>query len=155
MLFIALGIVDLARIYTTMLSVESAAREAADYGTFGSERWAATSLPTTEAEMRTRACVASSDLPDYVGSGTSCTNPSFSYCLSADGGSTCVPYSTALACDDAEREPPCRLSVTLAYTFHLIVPLNIEVFGVEYGVPSTLTFERTSTFAMTDLDLDP
>jgi hypothetical protein len=155
MLFLALAVIDLARIYTTMLSVESAAREAADYGTFGSEKWADSSVPFTESDMRTRACVASSDLPDYVGPDGNCSNPSFAYCLSGDGGATCVPYSAALACDDSAREPPCRLSVTLAYTFDLIVPLNIEIGGVEYGLPSSLTFARTSTFPMTDLDLDP
>ena len=155
MLFVALAVIDLARIYTTMLSVESAAREAADYGTFGSEKWADTSVPITVADMKTRACVASSDLPDYVGPDNNCANPSFSSCLSGDRGNTCVPYSAALACADSERDPPCRLSVTLSYTFHLLVPLNIEVAGVEYGFPSTLAFDRTSTFAMTDLDLDP
>lgn len=155
LLFLALAVVDLARIYTTMLSVESAAREAADYGTFGSEKWVASSVAFTERDMRTRACVAASDLPDYVGPNDGCGNPSFSYCLSGDGGATCVPYSAAQTCDDSTREPPCRLSVTLAYTFHLIVPLHIEVGDVEYGLPSALTFERTSTFPMTDLDLDP
>lgn len=155
MLFIALAVVDLARIYTTMLSVESAAREAADYGTFGSEKWTEASVPTTEGDMRKRACVAASDLPDYVGPDSACANPSFSYCLSGDGGTTCVPYSPLLGCDDPIRNPPCRLSVTLAYTFDLIVPLNVEVGGVEYGFPSSITFERTSTFPMTDLDLNP
>jgi hypothetical protein len=27
--------------------------------------------------------------------------------------------------------------------------------GVTYGIPSTLTFSRDSTFAMTDIDLSP
>jgi len=157
MIFLMLGIIDLARIYTTMLSVESAAREAADYGTFGSQKWndAIYALPVdgTEAKMRLRACVASSDLPDYVGPDDSCTNPSFAYELSGDKGSTWGPYSTALGCDDATREPPCWLKVTLTYDFSVFVPLNLQVFGVTYGLPSTFTFERTSIFPMTDLAL--
>lgn len=67
MLILLLGIVDLARIYTTMLSVESAAREAADYGTtLGAGKWQSpTPADTTVAEMERRSCVASSNLTDY------------------------------------------------------------------------------------------
>src|SRR5688572_33461923 len=68
MIFILFAILDLARIYTTMMSVESAAREAADYGTtLGAERWQTGAIATTESEMRRRACIAASDLPDYEG----------------------------------------------------------------------------------------
>ncbi len=157
MIFLMLATIDLARIYTTMLSVESAAREAADFGTFGSQKWndAFYALPVdgTEAKMRLRACTAASELPDYVGPDDSCTNPSFAYELSGDKGATWEPYSTALGCDDATREPPCWLKVTLTYDFRVIVPLNLDVFGVTYGLPSTLTFERQSIFPMTDLAL--
>jgi hypothetical protein len=157
MVFLMLAIVDFSRIYTTMLTVESAAREAADFGTFGSQKWndAVYSLPVdgTEAKMRLRACTAMSDLPDYVGPDDSCTNPSLTYELSGDKGATWGAYSTGLACADAAREPPCWLKVTLSYDFHIITPLNLQVFGVTYGLPSTLTLVRSSTFAMTDLAL--
>ena len=157
MVFLMLAIIDFARIYTTMLSVESAAREAADFGTFGSQKWnpAIYSLPVdgTEAKMLLRACTASSNLPDYVGPDTGCTNPAFAYELSGDKGATWQPFDAGLACDNATREPPCWLKVTLSYNFRTFVPLNLEIFGVTYGLPTTLTFQRSSVFAMTDLNL--
>ena len=42
----------------------------------------------TEAKMERRACAAASDLPDYDGPDDACTNPAFSYALSADRGAT-------------------------------------------------------------------
>lgn len=154
-----IAIVDLARIYTTLLSVESAAREAADFGTFGSQKWNVavySALPDgTEAKMERRACVAASDLADYAGPDDNCANPTFSYKLSPDRGATWLDYDAALACDDPGREPPCWVKVTLQYEFRLLVPVNIELFGVEYGIPKSLTFERSSIFAMTDLELGP
>lgn len=159
LVFLMVGIIDLGRIYTTMLSVESAAREAADYGTFGSQKWnpAVVALPVdgTEAKMEKRACIAASNLTDYVGPDENCANPQFSYQLSTDKGATWVAYSDTLGCDDSTRDPPCWVKVTLQYQFDLLVPFSIEVFGVRYGLPSSLTFERSSVFAMTDLSLDP
>ena len=152
MLLILLGIADLGRIYTTMMNVESAAREAADFGTtLGAGRWsdAGTVRVDTIAEMKRRACVAASDLPDYVGddpSGTvvTCTNPSFS-CVITPG----VPCDAAPPeCADHLSAVPCNVTVTLAYDFHLMTPLQI-------GLPPALSFVRDSTFAMTDIDLAP
>lgn len=157
MIVLMLAVIDLARIYTTMINVESAAREAADFGTFGSQKWNVAVYDVvpdgTEAKMKRRACVASSALPDYVGPDDSCTNPAFSYLLSGDRGATWGPYDIGLACDDSVREPPCWLKVTLRYDFHLLVPFNFEIFGTAYGVPNTMTFERSSIFPMTDLSL--
>jgi len=157
MVVMMLAVIDFARIYTTMLTVESAAREAADYGTFGSQKWndAIYALPVdgTEDKMLLRACVAASQLPDYVGPDDNCTNPSFTYELSGDRGVTWQPYDVTLGCDDETREPPCWLKVTLNYQFRVLVPLNIELAGSTYGVPSTVTVERSSIFAMTDLSL--
>jgi hypothetical protein len=153
LVFLMVGIIDLARVYTTMLSVESAAREAADYGSFGSQKWASTAVVGTKADMWNRACVAASDLPDYVGPDTACTNPGFDYDLSQDSGATWLKYEglTGIPCDIETREPPCWVRVTLTYQFHLLVPLNFEAFGVHYGIPDTLMFTRTSIFPMTDL----
>jgi TadE-like protein len=162
MLILLLGIVDLARIYTTMLSVESAAREAADYGTtLGAGKWQSpTPADTTVAEMERRSCVASSNLTDYsdpdgnaaVGG---CSNPSFSYCVRTSMGGPCGALDPAAGCEDPLRAPPCIVTVTLHYDFHLLAPLNFQFMGVEYGIPSTISFDRDSSFAMTDIDLAP
>jgi hypothetical protein len=157
LIIMMLAIIDLARVYTTMVSVESAAREAADYATFGSQKWDPSlyNLPVngTEAKMQLRACVAASDLPDYVGPDDSCSNPSFSYELSGDRGATWGPYDPTMACDDEVRAPPCWVRVTLTYDFKLISPLHIELFGSTFGLPATLTLQRSSVFPMTDLSL--
>jgi Flp pilus assembly protein TadG len=166
MVVILFAIVDFARIYTTLMTVESAAREAADYATeLGAVHWAPPEVPRTEAAMHTRACVASKNLPDYSGNpvdtdgdgindGEDCTNPSLSYCITASVGGPCTAYDPAYGCESTTREPPCQVTVTLSYTFHLLAPFHIELFGVQYGVPSTIDFQRNSTFAMTDIQ-DP
>src|SRR5688572_4245656 len=58
MLIMLVAVVDLARLYTTMMSVESAAREAADYGSFYTHNWATSPVDNqsiTLAEMERRA----------------------------------------------------------------------------------------------------
>jgi hypothetical protein len=164
MVIILLAVVDLARVYTTMMSVESAAREAADYGTsLGAGKWqAGAPMDTTVQEMKKRACVAASDLPDYEdpespddpGAGN-CTNPSFDYCMSPVAGGTCGPVDPLEGCEVPTRPDPCTVTVTLTYEFRLFVPLNINVFDRQIGFPSTYTFPRDSTYAMTDIDLTP
>lgn len=141
MVVILVGIVDLARVYTTMLTVESAAREAADYAAFGSYQWKPDVRANTEKEMTRRACVAARNLPDYVGTDTECTNPKVTFTPVAE------------SCDVATNDPPCDVTVTVRYDFQLLVPLHIELMGASYGLPSTLTIERSSTFAMSDLSL--
>ena len=163
MVLLMFAILDLARVYTTMMSVESAAREAADYGTtLGAERWSATNTAATVAEMKRRACIAASDLPDYAGIDTSpadgvdedCTNPTFSYCLTSTKNGTCAvldPTAAGYDCDQPLRAQPCTVTVRMGHVFHLFVPFRINFFGVDLGLPVTLSFDRDSTFAMTDI----
>lgn len=161
MIILLLGTVDFARIYTTMMSIESAAREAADYGTtLGAGKWqSGAPMDSTVAEMHFRACVASSDLPDYADDdadpATGCTNPTFAYCMTPNVGGACGPVNPADGCEVPTRAEPCMVTVTMTHVFRLFAPLNIEFFGVTFGFPSTITFERDSTFAMTDIDLAP
>jgi hypothetical protein len=157
LIVLAMAIADLARVYTTTIAVESAAREAADYGTFGSQKWdpVVYSLPVdgTEAKMRLRACVAASQLPDYVGPDDNCTNPTVTYQLSGDKGASWGAYDAGMDCDNATREPPCWLRVTVHYEFKLIAPFRIDLFGVGLGLPDSISLERSSVFPMTDLSL--
>jgi hypothetical protein len=161
MLFLFVGIVDLGRVYTAMIGVESAAREAADYGTFGSDSWAPVlaSVPGgTVEQMHRRGCVAARNLPDYVGPDDNCTNPEFSWRISGDQGNTWFTEEdldlVSLACNNRFREPPCRVEVTMEYDFALLIPLGFQAFGVRYGLPEIVTFQRMSTFAMTDLQFE-
>jgi len=163
MVIILVSVIDFARIYTTMLTIESAAREAADYGTFGSQRWDPALYPTvTVPQMNRRACVGAKNLPDYAGPDTACTNPTFSFELSGDKGVSWSgdPAVITPPCNDESRThtdgtgiDPCWLKVNLHYEFHLLAPIHIEVFGVRIGLPDTIPIDRDSVFAMTDLEL--
>jgi len=159
LLVVLLAILDFSRIYTTMMSVESAAREAADYGTtLGAGKWqVGAPADATVAEMHMRACVAASDLPDYRDSdgdpSNGCENPDVDYCLTTSVGGACGALDADAHCEDPTRTVPCTVTVTLTHAFDLISPFHVELFGVAIGVPDAITFQRDSTFAMTDIDL--
>jgi hypothetical protein len=43
--------------------------------------------------------------------------------------------------------------VTLTHEFHLLVPFQIDFFGVQLGLPVSMSFDRDSTYAMTDIEV--
>jgi hypothetical protein len=94
--------------------------------------------------MERRACVAASNLPEYVGDGATCTNPTFNYTIE-------TPAGVAVdACHTLPRSAtPCNVVVTLTHRFDLVAPTGL------LGLPSSFSFERTSVFAMSDFELDP
>ena len=170
MIFLLFAIMDLSRIYTAMASVESAAREAADFGTSnGAGKWSSGVAALTVLEMSNRACTAASDLPDFqwtdtdsdstYDQGEACTNPTFDWCVSWDSAPCSQSYPVGDpsvdpgVCNNGSRNPPCRVKVTMSHVFHLFVPFQLDFFGVQLGLPVTLSFERDATFAMTDIDV--
>lgn len=152
LLIVLLGIGDLARVYMTMMTIESAAREAADYGAYRSSNWIGdasdpeSNHAKTVRAMTERACVASHVLVGYTGSGAECTNPQVAISLTTSSG------DPASGCDEPERTPePCRVRVDVSYRFDLISPVTLELIGL----PSSLTFTRASIFAISDFEADP
>jgi Flp pilus assembly protein TadG len=154
LLFLFLAIADFGRLFATMLTVEAGAREAADYGTVYPWQWdsSTSNEAATREGMELRACVATSSLPDYVGASdnTTCSNPAVTIELDS------TPAGVApAACPNVPRAAtPCNVIVTLAYDFELILPLNINFFGTTLGLPSTVSFERQSVFAISDFEID-
>lgn len=155
MLPLVLAIADFGRVYTGLVAVEAAAREAADYGSFKSSYWDASTTPPnpakTNAEMLRRACTAAvgSHLEDYAGAtdGTSCTNPAYSCQIEPPASSgelpqACASYSGTY-CSTSTSEPPCGVHVTLAYTFNSILGI-----GPLHG---SFSFSRDSIYRMSDL----
>lgn len=149
MLLLAIG--DFARLYTSEIAVEAAAREAADYGAFTPGQWNTTDNPSqvdlTVREMIKRACTAASNVPDYVAAGGSTTlcsvngsNPQFSYRLEDSTGQAIAnPPATCGIRDGA----PCIVHVTMTYTYHSF--FNIPLY------PATISLQRDSRFAISDI----
>jgi len=157
LLVMFVAVADLARAYATMVAIESAAREAADWAAFQSSNWIGDPADPASNEAKTiegmtqRACTAASTVPDYAEPpGTidhaTCTNPTLSYelILAVGDGENCA---------DPVNEPPCQVKVTLQHTFTLILPFSIPIIGGQVGFPSEISFERDSVFALSDLQV--
>lgn len=156
LLLLLVAMADYARLIATTIAVEAAAREAADYGTLypwlwdGSPGDPGSNHAKTIAEMRERACIATSDLPDYVGPDDSCVNPAVAYDLDAsDAGVAESDCGTV-----ARTATPCDVRVTLTFVVRMLLPMNFQLGGVEIGLPSTITVTRTSVFALSDFAID-
>jgi Flp pilus assembly protein TadG len=152
LLLLLLAIGDFARLYSSEITVEAAAREAADYGAFAAGQWDTSVNPSqvdlTVREMVKRACTAASNLPDYVAAGDSTTlcsvdgsNPLFSFRLEDSTGNAVA--NPPADCGIPVTDPPCVVHVTMAYTYHTF--FNVPPY------PSTISLQRDSRFAISDL----
>jgi hypothetical protein len=144
-LLLVVALADFGRLFTSMIGVESAAREAADYGAMqGKSKWDLTNsvqVADNISEMRSRACSAAATLSDYAGDppGTpnmTCTNPSFSFDMER------LPLSGNCS-TQGEFDDPCIVHVALTYDFHMF--LDVAPF------PHVIHVVRESRYAISDL----
>jgi Flp pilus assembly protein TadG len=156
--FIVIMVGDFGRLYTAAVAIESAAREAADFGAFDADNWSSTSptnIDTTLAEMQRRACTAAagSHLEGYAGAAdnSTCTNPTFSCTLEWGGSSTTCAGSGGIVggndCSAVSTQPltteACTVHVRLDYNFRVILGL--------IPFPDTFPIGRDSRFRVSDL----
>lgn len=158
LLMLLVGLGDWARLYTTAISVESAARDAALFGGFDSSYWlednVAKTILTGPESMQDRACVATRHLVDYAGAadGSTCTNPVFvdesgdpidlasipTQQEALDAGLLIRPTGMtdcAAPPTDESHHAVCQVRVRLKYTFQMILG------GI--GIPGLIQFPDT------------
>lgn len=146
MLMLVIAIADFGRFYMTALAVESAAREAADYGAFSADQWTSAKVAGTRSGMITRSCTAveGSGVASYVGAadGSSCTNPTMSCVIEnpSDGSSTSCDTYVDGYCSVGSNEPPCTVHTTVSYVFDTFLGLG--------PLPRTVTIVRDSRFVI-------
>ena len=149
---VLLSVVDLSRVFTAVVTVESAVREAAEYGAWRSDYWSELGEPfttreLTEQAMRERACTTSANLLDFQGTTQDCTNPKVT-AIELIG----IPANT---CAEADRsQGPCWVRVEMEYTHKLIAPFGFQFLGTRFGLPDSVTFRRESVFAISDFTTD-
>ena len=144
MFLLAVAVGDFGRLFNAAVATESAAREAADYGAFlGSGAWSSAQSPWTanETEMRLRACTSMTGQTDFENTAGTCSgNPVMTWRLEGPDGVSppAVDCSTLIG-----LVPPCRVHVTVTYTFRPFIAVP--------PIPGSLTLVRDSWFAISDL----
>jgi Flp pilus assembly protein TadG len=155
-MLLLIAIADFGRLYTSAVAVESAAREAADYGSFQSNYWSAPNVVTTVDRMQYRACIAASGshLEGYQSSDPTnhtCTNPSFTCNLEHGSMATDCASSggwvNGVDCSQPATAPPCIVHVRLDYEFRTLLGIA--------PLPTSLQIGRDSRFRISDLAPPP
>ena len=152
-LLLLLAIADMGRLYTSAVAVESAGREAADFGSFDNSYWTAANFGTTVDQMRRRACTAAagSHLEGYETTdpvnNTTCTNPAFHCTLELSGSTVDCASSGGFVgttdCSSALTEPPCTVHVEMDYEFRTFLSFP--------PMPESIAIVRSSRFRISHL----
>jgi hypothetical protein len=153
LLLILLAVADFGRMYTSAVAVESAGREAADFGAFEASHWNTTNLSVTVDEMQHRACTAAagSHLEGYATTdpvnNTTCTNPTFICTLERNGASAdCLGgggFTNGVDCSDPATEIPCTVHVQMVYDFRTLLSVP--------PMPASFQIVRDSRFRISNL----
>lgn len=145
-----LAILDFSRVFSAVITVESAAREAADFGAFGPEKWDPKNEAGTLQAMVVRACAAARSLPDF--------DPDR---CGPDAGDNPLIRIQALdkrgdqaPCHQVGRGEPCLVEVDIDYAFPVINSYSLDFLGVRIGLPATVPITRSSVFAISDYGVD-
>jgi len=152
LLLVLIAIADFGRFYTSAVAVESAAREAADFGAFDASNWTPANASTTTGLMQQRACVAAagSHLEGYQSSdpnNNTCTNPTFACTLELGAQAADCATSNGMVgtsdCSQPTTDPPCTVHVALTYQFRTLLALP--------PMPSNVQVVRDSRFWVSNL----
>jgi Flp pilus assembly protein TadG len=153
MFLIVVAIADFGRLFSSAVSTEAAAREAADYGAvLGSDRWAAADSPwsTNDDEMRRRVCAATSGLQGFDNTAGTCTdNPTVSWEI-LSRNNTASPYHVV---DPTFAQDECagRLGLADPCVVHVTVTFTFRPFLAFPPIPAAIDITRESWFAVSDL----
>lgn len=131
LLLLLVGLADWARLFTTAISVEAAAREAALFGGFDSSYWQeapVNNVPGTIQAMQARICGGTVNLVDHAGSAVQCTNPQWvdASAISSEADAVAAgilirPSGVQACSTPGPQRPTCQVRVTLRYQFRMIL----------------------------------
>jgi hypothetical protein len=159
LLALLVGLADWARLFTTAISVEAAAREAAMHGGFDASYWQlapVNNVPGTIAAMQERVCTGTGSLVDYVGLAdhSTCTNPQWltstigTQSDAVAAGILIRPAGVTDCSNPGPSQPVCQVRVRLQYQFRMLLG-GIGIPGV-LQLPATFDISREVTMPVND-----
>lgn len=157
LLLLLVGLADWARLFTTAISVEAAAREAALYGGFDSSYWQeapVNNVPGTVAGMEARICGGTVNLIDHAGDAVQCTNPQWltsavgSQADAIAAGILLNPGGVERCSSPGPDHPVCQVRVRLQYEFRMVLG-GVGIPGL-FQFPATIAVTREVIMPVND-----
>ena len=162
LILLAVAVGDFGRVYASGVSVEDAAREAADYAAFDdiSQSHFEEPVPgtvdakdSTRFEAFRRACAAVSALPDFGAVAGTCSDPTARCSVAAgtfcqmvvEDHRTSQPWASTCGIDPVQMDVTCGWSVHVTITFDFHTALNFP------ALPAMVHLVRESRYAISAL----